>query len=102
MLCAREYPSVFQIQMAATACLFNLSKADLGNKMHPRILRDIVKTDLDAMETFPQHQQVHNLNVRLGREGEGERGREKVRMCVSEMYLMCDFLTFLKKKIFFF
>ena len=86
MLCAREYPSVFQIQMAATACLFNLSKADLGNKMHPRILRDIVKTDLDAMETFPQHQQVHNL----------KREREK-----CEMYLMCDFLTFLKKKLFF-
>jgi len=62
--CAREYPSVFQIQMAATACLFNLSKADLSNKIHPRILRDIVKTDLDAMETFPQHQQLQK-NVLL-------------------------------------
>jgi len=62
--CAREYPTVFQIQMAATACLFNLSKPDLGAKIHPKILKEIVKTDLDAMETFPQHQQLQK-NVLL-------------------------------------
>ena len=44
LLCAREYPSVFQIQMAATACLFNLSKPDLGAKIHPKILKEIVKS----------------------------------------------------------
>ena len=42
--CAREYPTVFQIQMAATACLFNLSKPDLGAKIHPKILKEIVKS----------------------------------------------------------
>jgi len=62
--CAKEYPTVFPIQMAATACLFNLSKSDLGAKIHPKILREIVKTDLDAMETFPQHQQLQK-NVLL-------------------------------------
>jgi len=62
--CAREYPTVFPIQMAATACLFNLSKPDLGSKIHPKILKEIVKTDLDAMETFPQHQQLQK-NVLL-------------------------------------
>jgi len=62
--CAREYPSVFPIQMAATACLFNLSKSDLGAKIHPKILKEIVKADLDAMETFPQHQQLQK-NVLL-------------------------------------
>ena len=41
--CAREYPTVFPIQMAATACLFNLSKSDLGAKIHPKILQEIVK-----------------------------------------------------------
>ena len=41
--CAREYPTVFPIQMAATACLFNLSKSDLGTKIHPKILQEIVK-----------------------------------------------------------
>merc|ERR1719419_1791870 len=64
LLCAREYPSVFQIQMAATACLFNLSKSELGAKIHPKILKEIVKADLDAMETFPQHQQLQK-NVLL-------------------------------------
>ena len=62
--CAREYPTVFQIQMAATACLFNLSKPELGSKIHPKILKEIVKIDLDAMETFPQHQQLQK-NVLL-------------------------------------
>ena len=42
--CAREYPTVFQIQMAATACLFNLSKSELGAKIHPKILKEIVKS----------------------------------------------------------
>ena len=66
--------------MAATACLFNLSKAELGTKIHPKILKEIVKSmtncfvtitaygsilaDLDAMETFPQHQQLQK-NVLL-------------------------------------
>ena len=62
--CAKEYPTVFPIQMAATACLFNLSKSDLGAKIHPKILKEIVKADLDAMETFPQHQQLQK-NVLL-------------------------------------
>ena len=45
LLCAREYPTVFPIQMAATACLFNLSKPDLGAKIHPKILKEIVKSE---------------------------------------------------------
>ena len=44
LLCAREYPTVFPIQMAATACLFNLSKPDLGAKIHPKILKEIVNS----------------------------------------------------------
>ncbi len=44
--CAREYPSVFNIQMAATACLFNLSKAELSQQLHPSILRQIVEVYL--------------------------------------------------------
>jgi len=64
LCCAREYPTVFPIQMAATACLFNLSKSELGAKIHPKVLKDIVKADLDAMETFPQHQQLQK-NVLL-------------------------------------
>ena len=55
---ARQYPSVYNIQMAVTACLYNLCHGDLAVKLHPHILRDVVNTDLDAMETFHQHQQL--------------------------------------------
>ena len=44
--------------MAATACLYNLSKAELGQKVHPVCLRDIVDLTLLAMENFPNHQQL--------------------------------------------
>jgi hypothetical protein len=40
---ANRYQTVFNIQMAATACLFNLSKNEIGQKLHPRILGQIVK-----------------------------------------------------------
>lgn len=55
---ARNYPSVFSIQMAATACLYHLSRGAMGNRLHIKVLGDIVKTALDAMEAFPTHQQL--------------------------------------------
>ena len=36
--------TIIELQMAATACLFNLSKPDLGAKIHPKILKEIVKS----------------------------------------------------------
>ena len=62
--CSNKYQTVFAIQMAATACLFNLSKEKSGQKLHPKVLSKIVKVDLDAMESFPQHQQLQK-NVLL-------------------------------------
>lgn len=44
--------------MAATACLYNLTKGELANRVHPSILKDVVELSLDAMETFPSHFQV--------------------------------------------
>ena len=44
--------------MAATACLYNLSKAELGLKVHPACLREIVDLTLLAMMNFPNHQQL--------------------------------------------
>ncbi|XP_040564607.1 protein zyg-11 homolog B isoform X2 [Lepeophtheirus salmonis] len=61
---ARKYQRTFSIQMAATACLFNLCKYGLSLKLHPRILSEIVRVDLDAMEAFPQHKQLQK-NVLL-------------------------------------
>ncbi len=40
---AYQYRTVFAVQMAATACLYNLSKADIGEKLHPSILKEIVE-----------------------------------------------------------
>ncbi|KAM7287261.1 protein zyg-11 homolog B [Ixodes scapularis] len=53
-----EHPTVLGIQMAATACLYNLSKSTMGQKIHPRWLRQIVMLTLTAMENFPRHQQL--------------------------------------------
>lgn len=61
---AEAYETVFAVQMAATACLYNLSKTELGEKLHPTVLRDIINVDLNAMEEFPQHQQLQK-NVLL-------------------------------------
>lgn len=53
-----EHSKVLGIQMAATACLYNLSKSTLGQKIHPRWLKKIVTLTLAAMENFPRHQQL--------------------------------------------
>ena len=54
---SKRYPSVFKIQMAVTACLYNLTH-EVSHKLHPHLLNEIVKSNLDAMEVFPQHHQM--------------------------------------------
>ncbi|XP_055956533.1 protein zyg-11 homolog B isoform X1 [Patella vulgata] len=54
----KAHPKQLGVQMAATACLYNLSKSELGPKIHPMCLRDIVELTLKAMEQFPSHQQL--------------------------------------------
>jgi Zyg-11 family protein len=55
------HPRLFGVQMAATACLYNLTKGDLAQKIHPRILKQVVELTLTAMETFPNHYQVSSV-----------------------------------------
>ncbi|PNF20924.1 zyg-11-like protein B [Cryptotermes secundus] len=52
------HPGLFGIQMAATACLYNLSKGDLAQKIHPKILKQVVELTLTAMENFPNNHQL--------------------------------------------
>lgn len=52
------HPMQFGVQMAATACLYNLTKGELAAKIHPSILKDVVELTLTAMENFPKHYQV--------------------------------------------
>ncbi|XP_046464898.1 protein zyg-11 homolog B isoform X1 [Neodiprion pinetum] len=54
----KAHPQQFGVQMAATACLYNLTKGDLANKIHPSILKQIVDLTLTAMESFPNHYQL--------------------------------------------
>ncbi|ESP03618.1 hypothetical protein LOTGIDRAFT_137121 [Lottia gigantea] len=54
----KAHPKELNVQMAATACLYNLSKSELGLKIHPACLRDIVELTLQAMENYPSHQQL--------------------------------------------
>ncbi|KAG0712443.1 Protein zyg-11 B [Chionoecetes opilio] len=46
------------IQLAGTACLYNLTKGHVGEQIHPHILRDMVHTTLTAMNNFPDHAQL--------------------------------------------
>nr|XP_002731774.1 PREDICTED: protein zyg-11 homolog B-like [Saccoglossus kowalevskii] len=46
------------VQMAASACLYNLSKQQLADNVHVSVLKDMVQLTMDAMETFPNHQQL--------------------------------------------
>lgn len=54
----RAFPEEFHIQMAATACIYNLTKGEVGQKIHPHILREIVDCTLCAMESFPNNLQL--------------------------------------------
>lgn len=54
----REHPREFRVQIAATACLYNLIKGELAILIHPLILKQIVELTLIAMESFPNHYQL--------------------------------------------
>jgi hypothetical protein len=55
------HPGLFGIQMAATACLYNLTKGDLFQKIHPSILKLVMELTLTPMENFPNHYQVSTI-----------------------------------------
>lgn len=52
------HSSLSSIQLAGTACLYNLTKGQVGEQIHPHILRDVVHTTLTAMSNFPTHAQL--------------------------------------------
>ncbi|XP_042214187.1 protein zyg-11 homolog B-like [Homarus americanus] len=52
------HSSQSSIQLAGTACLYNLTKGQVGEQIHPHILRDVVHTTLTAMNNFPTHAQL--------------------------------------------
>ncbi|KAF7993187.1 hypothetical protein HCN44_006247 [Aphidius gifuensis] len=54
----KAHPEEFRVQMAATACLYNLTKGELATKIHPSVLKQIVDLTLIAMESYPNHYQL--------------------------------------------
>ncbi|CAG2103128.1 unnamed protein product [Medioppia subpectinata] len=54
----RRHLAVISVQMAATACLYNLTKNDHGDRLHPHVLRAVVETTLLAMAAHPNNQQL--------------------------------------------
>ncbi|XP_052825514.1 protein zyg-11 homolog B [Octopus bimaculoides] len=52
------HPKQLGVQMAATACLYNLTKGEVSQKIHPTCLRKVVELTLLSMENFPKHQQL--------------------------------------------
>ncbi|KAJ7396116.1 Protein zyg-11 B [Pitangus sulphuratus] len=53
----RNHPLNLPVQLAASACVFNLTKQDLAAGMPVRLLADVTHLLLKAMEHFPNHQQ---------------------------------------------
>jgi Zyg-11 family protein len=53
----------FGVQMAATACLYNLTRGDLSKKIHPRALSRGVNLTLYAMECFPDEFQLQKNSL---------------------------------------
>uniref|UniRef100_A0AAR5QJW0 Protein zer-1 homolog-like C-terminal domain-containing protein n=1 Tax=Dendroctonus ponderosae TaxID=77166 RepID=A0AAR5QJW0_DENPD len=54
---------IFGVQMAATACLYNLTRAELCKHIHPHDLRRMVKLVLLAMEKFPDEFQLQKNSL---------------------------------------
>lgn len=54
----KNHPATLNVQLAASACVFNLTKQDLAAGMPVRLLGTVTQLLLEAMRTFPNHQQV--------------------------------------------
>lgn len=57
----KNHPATLNVQLAASACVFNLTKQDLAAGMPVRLLSTVTQLLLEAMRTFPNHQQVEKL-----------------------------------------
>lgn len=54
----KNHPTTLNVQLAASACVFNLTKQELAFGIPVRLLGNVTQLLLEAMKTFPNHQQV--------------------------------------------
>ncbi|CAG9861304.1 unnamed protein product [Phyllotreta striolata] len=52
------HSNIFGVQLAATACLYNLTRGELSKNIHPKALSRGVRLTLHAMEYFPEEFQL--------------------------------------------
>lgn len=57
------HPTKFGVQMAATACLYNLTRGELSKSIHPKLLSKGVHLTLNAMEYFPDEYQLQKNSL---------------------------------------
>lgn len=57
------HPHEFGVQMAATACLYNLTRGDLSKYIHPKLLSKGVHLTLNAMENFEEEFQLQKNSL---------------------------------------
>ncbi|XP_031826314.1 protein zyg-11 homolog B [Nomia melanderi] len=55
----KEHPHEVRVQLACTACLYNLSKGEFAIMIHPSILKQVVELTLVAMESYPTNYQLY-------------------------------------------
>ncbi|XP_041704825.1 protein zyg-11 homolog isoform X2 [Coregonus clupeaformis] len=58
LLGMKNHPATLNVQLAASACVFNLTKQDLAAGIPVRLLGTVTQLLLEAMRTFPNHQQL--------------------------------------------
>uniref|UniRef100_A0AAY4CTY3 Protein zer-1 homolog-like C-terminal domain-containing protein n=1 Tax=Denticeps clupeoides TaxID=299321 RepID=A0AAY4CTY3_9TELE len=73
LLGMKNHPTTLNVQLAASACVFNLTKQDLALGMPVRLLGTVTQLLLEAMKTFPNHQQVGSSSAH--RSPRGRAGR---------------------------
>uniref|UniRef100_A0A8C7GB62 Zyg-11 family member, cell cycle regulator n=1 Tax=Oncorhynchus kisutch TaxID=8019 RepID=A0A8C7GB62_ONCKI len=54
----KNHPATLNVQLAASACVFNLTKQDLAAGIPVSLLGTVTQLLLEAMCTFPNHQQL--------------------------------------------
>nr|XP_029542164.1 protein zyg-11 homolog isoform X3 [Oncorhynchus nerka] len=54
----KNHPATLNVQLAASACVFNLTKQDLAAGIPVRLLGTVTQLLLEAMCAFPNHQQL--------------------------------------------
>lgn len=49
------------VQMASTACIYNMTRAPINEQIHVKCLAQLVQATMNVMATFPSHKQVNKF-----------------------------------------